>query len=38
MRSRHIQVVSFIAAKTTRDEVYALLSEKGEMPKQRRRA
>lgn len=37
MWSRHIQVVSFIAVKNTRDEVYALLSDKGKMPKQRRR-
>lgn len=35
--SRHIQVVSFIAANSTRDEVYDLLSRKGKMPKQRRR-
>lgn len=38
MGSRHIQVVSFIAAKKTSDEVYALLSDKGKMPKQRKRA
>lgn len=37
MERNRIQVVSFIAAKNTCDEIYGLLSEKGEMPKQRRR-